>query len=65
MGTNKTQQTEFNNFVDDLYDVVFQKTADYLSDCVGESFWGEELHETHGIIMHNAIKELAKLMNIK
>lgn len=65
MGTNKTQQTEFDNFVDDLYDVVFQKTAEYLSDCVGSDDWGEELHETHGLIMYNAVKELAKIMNIK
>jgi len=65
MGTNKTQQTEFNNFVDDLYDVVFQKTADYLSDCVGSDSWGEELHETHGTIMYNAVKELAKIMGFK
>jgi hypothetical protein len=65
MGTNKTQQTEFNNFVDDLYDVVFQKTANYLSDCIGEDDWGEELHEAHGTIMYNAVKELAKIMGIK
>lgn len=65
MRTTKTQQTEFNNFVDDLYDVVFQKTADYLSDCVGSDGWGEELHETHGTIMYNAVKELAKIMGIK
>ncbi len=64
MRTNKTQQTEFNNFVDHLYDKVFQETAEYLSDCIGEDCWGEELHETHGIIMYNAIKELAKSMKI-
>lgn len=65
MGTNKTQQTEFNNFVDGLYDVVFQETAKYLSDCVGSDGWGEELHETHGTIMYNAVEALAKIMNIK
>jgi hypothetical protein len=65
MGTNKTQQTEFNNFVDDLYDVVFQKTANYLGDCIGEDDWGEALHEAHGTIMYNAVKELAKIMGIK
>ena len=65
MGTNKTQQTEFNNFVDDLYDVVFQKTADYLSDCVGSDAWGEELHETHGTIMYNAVAKIAKDMGLK
>ena len=65
MATNKIKQTEFDSFVDHLYDKVFQETADYLSDCVGTSFWAEELHETHGIIMYNAVKSLAKLMNVK
>jgi hypothetical protein len=60
METNKTKQTEFDNFVDELYDVVFQKTANYVSDCIGSDGWGEELHETHGIIMYNAIEALAK-----
>jgi len=65
MVTNKTKQTEFNNFTDHLYDVVFQETANYVSDCIGEDDWGEELHETHGVIMYNAVKALAKTMNIK
>jgi len=66
METNKTQQTEFNNFVDHLYDVVFQETANYVSDCIGEDCWGEiVLYKTHGVIMSNAVKALAKTMNIK
>lgn len=60
MKTNKTKQTEFNNFVDHIYDVVFQETANYVSDCIGSDAWFEELHETHGIIMYNAIEALAK-----
>lgn len=64
MATNKIQQTEFNNFVDHLYDKVFQETADYLSDCIGTDEWGEELHETHGTIMYNAVEALAKTMKI-
>ena len=64
MVTNKTKQTEFDTFVDHLYDKIFQESADYLSNCIGEDCWGEELHETHGIIMYNAIKELAKSMKI-
>ncbi|MGB2264684.1 MAG: hypothetical protein ACPH3C_05820 [Glaciecola sp.] len=65
MVTNKTQQTEFDTFVDHLYDKVFQESADYVSDVVGTSEWGEELHEVHGLIMYNAVKSLAKLLNIK
>ncbi len=65
MGTNKTQQTEFNNFVDGLYDIVFQETANYLSDCVGSDGWGEELHDAHGIIMWNAVAKIAKDMGFK
>ena len=65
MGTNKIKQTEFNNFVDHLYDKVFQETADYLSYCIGTDEWGEELHEAHGTIMYNAVEALAKIMNIK
>jgi hypothetical protein len=58
------KETEFNNFTDHLYDVVFQETANYVSDCIGSDSWGEELHETHGTIMYNAVRELAKTMNI-
>ena len=65
MKTNKTQQTEFDAFVDHLYDKVFQETADYLSDCIGTNDWGEDLHEAHGTIMYNAVEALAKIMNIK
>ena len=64
MKTNKTQQTEFNNFTDLLYDVIFEETSNYLSDCIGSNEWGEELHETHGIIMYNALTALAKKMNV-
>jgi hypothetical protein len=58
------KKTEFDNFTDHLYDVVFQETANYVSDCIGSDDWGEELHETHGIIMYNAIEALAKTMKI-
>ena len=61
---NKIKQTEFNNFTDHLYDVIFQETSNYLSDCIGSDGWGEELHETHGVIMYNAVKALAKTMKI-
>jgi hypothetical protein len=64
METNKPQQTEFNNFTDLLYDVIFEETSNYLSDCVGSNEWGEELHEAHGIIMYNALTALAKKMNV-
>jgi hypothetical protein len=57
-------KTEFDNFTDHLYGVIFEETANYVSDCIGSDGWGEELHETHGIIMFNAVKALAKLMNI-
>ena len=56
---------EFENFTDHLYDVIFEETAKYLSDCVGSDDWGDELHETHGTIMYNAVEELAKIINIK
>ena len=55
---------EFNNFTDHLCDIIFEETSEYLSDCVGRNDWGEELHETHGIIMHNAIESLAKRFGI-
>jgi hypothetical protein len=58
------KKTKFDNFTDHLYDVVFQETANYVSDCIGSDDWGEELHETHGIIMYNAIEALAKTMKI-
>ena len=64
MATNKTQQTEFNNFVDHLYDKVFQETANYVSDVVGTDGWGEGLHEVHGLIMYNAVEAVAKEMGI-
>jgi hypothetical protein len=54
------EKTEFNNFTDHLYDVIFQETANYISDCIGSDGWGEELHETHSIIMYNAVMALAK-----
>ena len=58
------KKTEFDNFTDHLYDVVFEETANYVSDCIGNDGWGEELHETHGVIMYNAIEALAKTMKI-
>ena len=58
------KKTEFDNFTDHLYDVIFQETVNYLSDCIGSDGWGEELHEAHGVIMYNAIETLAKTMKI-
>ena len=54
------RKTEFENFTDHLYDVIFQETSNYVSDCIGSDGWGEELHEVHGIIMFNAIEALSK-----
>ncbi len=56
---------EFENFKDYLHDIIFQKTSEYLSDCVGTNDWGEELHEAHGLIMYNVVKAISKKMNIK
>jgi len=61
---NKIKNTEFEAFTDGLYDLIFQETANYLRDCIG-SGWGEELHETHGIIMWNAVAKIAKDMGFK
>jgi hypothetical protein len=58
------KKTEFDNFTDHLYDVISQETANYVSDCIGSDGWGEELHETHGVIRFNAVKALAKTMKI-
>ena len=58
------KKTEFDNFTDHLYDVIFQETSNYLSDCIGSDGWGEDLHEAHGVIMYNAIEALAKKMKI-
>ena len=62
---SKIKHTEFDGFTDHLHDVIFQQSVDYLSDCVGTSEWGEELHEAHGLIMYNAVKSMAKTMRIK
>ena len=56
---------EFENFKEYLHDIIFQKTSEYLSDCVGTDNWGEELHEAHGLIMYNVVKAISKKMNIK
>jgi len=61
----KIKRTEFDDFTDNLYDVIFQKSADYLSDCIGTSDWGEELHEAHGLIMYKAVEAISKTMGIK
>ena len=58
------KKTEFDNFTDHLYDVIFEETSNYLSDCIGSDGWGEDLHEAHGVIMYNAIEALAKKMKI-
>jgi hypothetical protein len=55
---------EFNNFTNHLYDVIFEETSNYLSDCVGNHDWDEELHEAHGVIMYNAVELLAKRFGI-
>jgi hypothetical protein len=52
------------NFTDHIQEVIFQKTSEYLSDCVGTDNWGEELHEAHGLIMQ-LVKAINKKMNIK
>jgi hypothetical protein len=58
--SNTEKKTNLEHFTDHLYDIVFEETSKYLSDCVGTDDWGEELHETHGLIMYNAIKLLSK-----
>ena len=58
------KKTEFDNFTDHLYNVIFEETVNYVSDCIGDDAWGEELHIAHGVIMFNAVKALAKTMNI-
>ena len=62
---NKIKNTEFNTFTDHLYDVIFNETAKYISDCVGSGDWGEELHNVHGIIMWNAVAKIAKDMGFE
>ena len=62
---NKMKKTEFDNFTDRLYDVIFEETAKYVSDCVGGDDWGEELHNAHGITMWNAVAKIAKDMGLK
>ena len=62
---NKIKKTEFDNFTDGLYDVIFQETANYLRDCIGSEGWAEELHNAHGIIMFNAVAKIAKDMGLK
>ena len=62
---NKIKTTEFDAFTDGLYDLIFEETAKYISDCVGSDDWGEELHNAHGITMWNAVAKIAKDMGLK
>ena len=55
------KETNFDNFTYHLYDIVFEETSKYLSDCVGTNNWGEEFHEAHGLIMHSAVKSISKI----
>ena len=56
---------EFENFTDHLYDIIHQQTSKYLTDVVGSEDWGEELHNTHRIIMWNAVAKIAKDMGLE
>jgi len=60
-----TKTTEFEAFTDGLYDVIFEETSKYISDCVGSEYWGEELHNMHGLTMWNAVAKIAKDMGLK
>ena len=62
---SKIKNTEFDGFTDGLYDVIFEETSKYLSDCIGSEDWGEELHNAHGIVMWNAIVKIATDMGLK
>ncbi len=62
---NKIKNTEFNAFTYHLYDLIFEETAKYFSDCIGSEDWGEELNNAHGIIMRNAVAKIAKDMGLK
>ena len=62
---NKIKKTEFDAFTDHLYDVIFEETAKYISDCVGSGDWGEELHNAHGTTMWNAVAKIAEDMRYK
>ncbi len=56
--------TEFENFTHHIQDTIFQQTSEYLSDCVGNTKWGKDLHASHGLIMYNVVKAISKKMNI-
>ena len=62
---NKIKTTEFDAFTDGLYDLIFEETAKYISDCIGSEDWGEELHNAHGITMWNAVAKIATDMGLK
>lgn len=62
---SKIKKTEFEALTDGLYDVIFEETSKYLSDCIGSEDWGEELHNVHGIIMCNAVAQIARDMRLK
>lgn len=62
---SKLKTTEFEAFTDGLYDVIFEETSKYLSDCIGSEDWGEELHNAHGIVMWNAVAKIATNMGLK
>ena len=62
---NKIKNTEFDNFTENLRDMIFEQTSEYLSDCVGSEDWGEELWDVHGRIMWNAVAKIAKDMGFK
>jgi hypothetical protein len=61
----KMKTTEFDNFTDHLYDVIFQETCNYISDCIGSDGWGEEYHELHGDIMFRVVERMYNDMTKK
>ena len=55
-------KTHFEKFSDELFDVIFQETCEYMSDVIGTKEWGEEKHDLHGEILYRVVEKIYKDM---
>ena len=58
-------KSNFEEFSDQMFDIIFQHLCDYMSDILGTDGWGEEYHELHGDIMFRVVEKIYKDMTPK
>ena len=51
-------KSKFEEFSDQMFDVIFQHSCDYVSDILGTSESGEEYHDLHGDIMYRLVEKM-------